>query len=87
MDNRVAGGVGVCGGMTLGRVVAAADVPAFEADPQVEPRRPSGQALLAAIDDPGKPGDLDMGAMPAPDHVIPECQRTANADIARTRVA
>ena len=49
-DDRVAGRVRVCGGVAVRRLVTAADVPAFEADPQVEPLLAGGQAILAPID-------------------------------------
>jgi hypothetical protein len=50
------------------RLVTAADVPAFETDPQVEPLLAGGQAVLAAID-PFRDGvDLDVIAVTAEDH-------------------
>lgn len=41
---------GVSGGVAHRRVIAAADMPAVEADPEVEPLRPGGEALLTALD-------------------------------------
>jgi hypothetical protein len=37
-------------GVTIRGVIATADVSALEADAQVEPRLPGGEALLATID-------------------------------------
>ena len=45
-----AAGVVVRRGVAVGRVVAAAHVAALEADAQVQPLRPGGQAVLAALD-------------------------------------
>ena len=44
------GRAGVRGGMPVGRVVAAADVAAFQADAQVEPEAAHREAVLAAVD-------------------------------------
>jgi hypothetical protein len=41
--------VGMGGRMTVGRVVAAADVPALEADAEVKPGRTDGEAVHASI--------------------------------------
>src|SRR3954464_4630745 len=48
LHDRVAGGVEVGGGVLAGRRVAAADVPARHADPQVYPAAAGGEALDAA---------------------------------------
>ncbi len=47
-------------GVTVGRVVAAADVPALQADAQVQPRVARAQAVLAAFDGLGQLGDEDL---------------------------
>ena len=44
----------------FGRVVAAADVAALEADAQVQPAAAGGQAVLAAGDGLGQLEDLDV---------------------------
>ena len=41
---------GVAAGVAVGRVIAAADLAALQADPQVQPLAAGGQALLAALD-------------------------------------
>src|ERR1051325_9003392 len=48
LDHRMAGGVEMFGGVAVGRAVAAADVPAGAAQPQVHPDRAALEALLAA---------------------------------------
>jgi hypothetical protein len=80
----MAAGVGVGGGVALWRVIAAAEVPTFEADPQVKPRLSCSQAILAAIDRFRELCDLDVGVVPAEDHVIRECRPNPDAGIART---
>jgi hypothetical protein len=67
-DDRVAGGVRVGSGVTVRRLVAAANVTAFEADPQMEPLLASGEALLAAIDRFRQLDDLDVIAVAAEGH-------------------
>src|SRR5437660_5206728 len=47
LDHRMAGGVEMFGGVAVGRVVAAAHVPAGAAHPQVHPRRSYLEAFLA----------------------------------------
>ena len=49
-------------------MVTAADVPAFEADPQVEPLLAGDQALLAATYSFRQLGDLDVIAVAAESH-------------------
>jgi hypothetical protein len=66
----MAAGVGVGGCVTLRGVVATADVAALEADPQVEPQRSFGQAVLTAGNGLRQLGDLDVSAMPALDHPL-----------------
>jgi hypothetical protein len=46
LDNRMSGRFKVPPGMTVGRVVAATDMPATAANPQMHPRRSHVQALL-----------------------------------------
>jgi hypothetical protein len=46
-------------GVTVGGVVAAADVAALEADPQVQPDAALAQAVLTAVDGSGQLGDRD----------------------------
>src|SRR3989441_13130787 len=55
----------VSGRMTVGRVVAAADVTAGEADPQVQPLAAVAQALLAAVDGRGQLAKCDLVEMGA----------------------
>ena len=45
---------GVGSGVTVGRVVAATDLAALEADPQMEPGIAGLQAFLAALDGLGE---------------------------------
>jgi RNA polymerase sigma factor (sigma-70 family) len=59
-DDRVAAGAGVGGRVAHGRVVAAPDVAALEADPQVQPLRAGGQALGAAVHRLRQLGDPDV---------------------------
>src|ERR1043166_8383356 len=47
LDHRMAGGAEMFGGVAVGRAVAAADVPAGAAQPQVHPDRAALEALLA----------------------------------------
>src|SRR3954451_9477980 len=49
-DDRMIGAFGVPSRVPVRRVVAAADVPAFQADPQMEPLPAGAQAVLAAVD-------------------------------------
>jgi hypothetical protein len=56
--------------VAVGRVIAAADVPAFETDPQMQPRLARGQAVLAAGDPLRELENLDVVAMPAQDHAL-----------------
>src|SRR5207244_11563628 len=49
-NNRMRCSVVVSGCVTVGRVIAAADVTAGEADPQVQPLAAVAEALLAAVD-------------------------------------
>jgi hypothetical protein len=72
----------------LGRVVAAADVAAFEADPQVKPGLAGRQAFFAAGDGIGERGDLDLLAVLAEDHALRACPRSrvqASHECARCR--
>ena len=48
LDDRMPGGVEVGGGVPAGRLVAAADMAAGAADPQMQPLASALQALLAA---------------------------------------
>src|ERR1700730_4980137 len=48
LDDRVSGGVEMFGCVLFGRIVAAADVAATAADPQMQPLAAALQALLAA---------------------------------------
>jgi hypothetical protein len=45
-------------GMTMGRLIAATDMPAAAAKPQVYPRRPDPQAFLAT--ERARGDDLDL---------------------------
>ena len=63
-DERVAGGLIVAGGVAAGRVVAAADPAALDAEPQVHPDAPGGQAVLAARSAGADHADLvEVGAV------------------------
>jgi hypothetical protein len=68
----VAGRVCVGGGVAVGRLVAAADVPAFRADPQVEPRAAGDKAVLAAVDGLRELAELDVVVVTAEDLVSNE---------------
>src|ERR1700730_11850611 len=48
LDHRMAGGMEVLGRMLVGRIVAAADMAAAAADPQMQPFAAAFQAFLAA---------------------------------------
>src|SRR5438105_8184891 len=48
-DDRMAGSMEVLRRMLVGRVVAAADATAGQAQPQMDPPRPGAQALLASL--------------------------------------
>jgi hypothetical protein len=54
--------------VAVGRIVAAADVSTFEADPQVEPRTAGSQALSTAVDGFGKTSDLEVVPVAAQIH-------------------
>jgi hypothetical protein len=56
------------GGVPVGRVVAAADVAAFEADPEVEPGGADPEAVDAPVDRLGKLGHEDLVEMGAGRH-------------------
>jgi len=58
----------VSAGVTVGRVVATADLSALQADAQMQPLASGGQALLAALDRLGQPGDPDVIEMDARSH-------------------
>ena len=68
MDERVAAAARVSAGVTVGRVVATADLSALQADAQMQPLASGGQALLAALDRLGQPGDPDVIEMDARSH-------------------
>ena len=59
-DQRMVAAPGVSAGVLVGRVIAAAHLPALEADTQMQPRVADLQALLAAIHGLGKLRDLDL---------------------------
>lgn len=67
-DDRVTRGVRMRGRMPVRRLVAAADVPAIQANPQVEPLLSRCEALLAPVDGVRKFEELDATAMAAPKH-------------------
>ena len=50
----------VCGGVAIGRVIAAADMAALETDPQMEPFGARRQAVLAAVNRLRQLGDPDL---------------------------
>jgi hypothetical protein len=60
---------GVSAGMTVGRVVAAPDPSALQADAQMQPLAAGGQALLAAFNRLGQPGDANVIEVGAGSHL------------------
>src|SRR5207244_8900047 len=68
-DDRVAALVGVRGRMAVRRIVAAADVSALQADPQVQPLAAGGEAIDAAVDRGGQLRDPDVIEVGAGRHV------------------
>jgi len=64
----VAAAASVSAGVTVGRVVATADFSALQADAQMQPLASGGQALLAALNRLGQPGDPDVIEMSARSH-------------------
>lgn len=71
----MAAAMSVSAGMTVGRVVAAADLSALQADAQMQPLTAGGQALLAAGDRLGQLGDPDVIEMGARSHLQPSLER------------
>src|SRR4051794_27692330 len=67
-DDRVPGALLVSGRVLAWRAVAAADMPAFEADPQVQPGAALREALLAAVDGFRQLGDVYVVEMRAGGH-------------------
>lgn len=59
-DDRMSRLLEVCGGVTVGRAVTAADVTALEADPEVNPSVAALQAFLTTVDGFGQACDLDL---------------------------
>ena len=59
-DERVSFGVCVGRCVTVRRVVAATDVPALEADPQMEPWVPRDETLLTSVDAFREDRELDL---------------------------
>src|SRR4029450_5529552 len=57
--DRVLGAARVRARVRSGGAVAAADVAALQADPQVQPLAAAGEAVLAAVDGLGQLGDVD----------------------------
>ena len=57
--------VRVRGGVTVGRVVAAANVTALKTDAQVKPGFSCRQTFLTSLDPLGELGELDVVAMTA----------------------
>jgi len=68
-DDRVTAGPAVRRGVAIGRVVAAADVAALQADAQVQPGVTRQQAVLAAIDGLGQLCDQDVVEVGASGHL------------------
>jgi hypothetical protein len=58
----------MCGRVAIRRIVATADVTAFEADPEVQPFRSDRQAVLATLDGLGEFGDVNAIEMGAGSH-------------------
>ena len=58
-------------GVAVGRVVAAADLAATQADPEMKPWVADLQALLAALHGLGELGDLDLIEVGAGGHSAP----------------
>ena len=80
-DQRVAAAACVCAGMAVGRVVAAADLAALQADAQMQPRFPRGQAFLTAIHRLGQLGDPNLIEMGAGGHSLTVVPLTSRAMI------
>ena len=59
----------VSAGMTVGGVIATPDLAALQADTQMQPRVPRGQALLATIHRLGQLRDLDVIEVSAGGHL------------------
>jgi hypothetical protein len=62
-DDRMAGSVSVGGRVPAGRVVATADVAAFQTDAHVQPRRAHGETLRAPVHLLGQLRDTDVVEM------------------------
>jgi hypothetical protein len=56
-------------GMAIGRVIAAADLAALQADAQMQPRFAAGQAVLAALDRLGQLHEANAVEMGARGHL------------------
>jgi ribosomal protein S18 acetylase RimI-like enzyme len=63
--------VRVLAGVAVGRVIAAAGLPALEADAQVQPLAAGGEAFRASLDRLGQLGDLDVIEVRAGGHRQP----------------
>ena len=68
VDQWVLAGVVMDGGVPVGRVIAAADVAADQADPQMKPHAAFPQAVLSAVDPLGQLEDLYLVKMSACRH-------------------
>src|SRR5690349_7373390 len=67
-DDRVLGRALMGGRVAVRRVVAATDVPALQADAEVQPLAPDAQAVLAAGDLRGQLAELDLVEVRADGH-------------------
>ena len=56
--------------MTIGGVIAAADLAALQADSQMEPGVARDQAFLAAFDGGGELGDVNVFEVRASGHLL-----------------
>ena len=84
-DQRVAAASSVGARVAVGRVVAAADLAALEADSQMQPWASRGQAILAARDGFRELGDVNVIEMCAGGHLIEPLMD--NPSIVRNRVS
>ena len=76
----MAAALGVGGGVPVGRVVAAADLAALEADPEMKPLAARGEAVLAALDGVGQFSDQNVVEMSAGGHGFIFCSTRLSCD-------
>ncbi len=76
--------VSVGAGVAVGGVIAASHLPALQADAQVQPLSPGGQALLAALDRVWKPSDPNVIEVAAGAHLPTQPRRSAQGESPET---